>query len=93
MTTDERLRRLLGASAEDLAAVDRVLQGKAAVEPEAGPLLLRMADAAEWLGVSRATLWRMIRAGRVEKVEILPNSFRVRRADIEAVVGRAGGAS
>jgi hypothetical protein len=27
----------------------------------------------------------MIRAGRLDKVEVLPGSFRVRRADLEAV--------
>jgi excisionase family DNA binding protein len=44
-----------------------------------------MGAGARLLGVSRATLWRMIRAGRLDKVEVLPGSFRVRRADLEAV--------
>jgi excisionase family DNA binding protein len=34
------------------------------------------------LGVSRATLWRMLKEGSLEKVEIYHNSFRLRRADI-----------
>ena len=37
------------------------------------------------LGVSRATLWRMIKAGLFKKVEVLPDSYRLRRADLEAV--------
>ncbi len=67
--------------------IDRVLDGKLAAQPLAvcGPLLLGMSAGAKLLGVSRATLWRMIRAGRLDKVEVLPGSFRVRRADIEGV--------
>ena len=34
------------------------------------------------LGVSRATLWRMIKEGSLQKVELYHNSFRLRRADI-----------
>jgi len=48
----------------------------------AGPLLLTMGQSAELLGVSRATLWRMLRAGRLEKVELYPGSYRLRRSDI-----------
>ena len=36
---------------------------------------------------SRATLWRMIKAGALQKIEVLPGSFRLRRADLEAIVG------
>jgi predicted site-specific integrase-resolvase len=46
-----------------------------------------MSAGATLLGVSRATLWRMIKVGKVTKVEVLPGSFRVRRADIEAIAG------
>jgi excisionase family DNA binding protein len=42
-------------------------------------------DAAELLGVHRATIWRLMRAGRLEEVELL-GSVRVRRADVEALV-------
>ena len=37
------------------------------------------------LNISRATLWRMVNAGRLKKVEILPGSYRLRRADVEAI--------
>ena len=52
------------------------------------PLLIAMGKAAEVLGVSRPTLWRMINAGRISKFEILPGSYRVRREDIEALLAR-----
>ena len=36
-------------------------------------------------GVSRATLWRMIKGGLLKKIEALPGSFRLCRADLEAI--------
>lgn len=96
MTTpnpNERLLRFLQATPEQQAMVDRILEGRLAPEPPSpvvtGPLLVGMGAGAKLLGVSRATLWRMIRAGRLEKVELLPGSFRVRRADVEAIAGKA----
>jgi excisionase family DNA binding protein len=44
-----------------------------------------MGAGAKYLGVSRATLWRMIRIGKLKKVEVLPGSFRVRRSDLESL--------
>jgi excisionase family DNA binding protein len=51
----------------------------------AGSLLLNMGAGAKHLGVSRTTLWRMIRAGQIQKVEVLPGSYRVRRDELEAI--------
>ena len=51
-----------------------------------------MGPAAQFLGVSRSTLWRMIQAGRLERVEVFTNSYRVRREDLEAIAaGKAAG--
>lgn len=55
-----------------------------------GPLLLGMGEAARYAGLSRTTLWRVIQAGSLEKVEILPGSYRLRRADIDAFVASSG---
>ena len=44
-----------------------------------------MAVSARMLGVSRATLWRMTKAGLLQKIEVLPGSFRLRRSDLEAI--------
>lgn len=90
--TNERLMKFLQATREQQDVIDRVLSGETVRETAApsGPLLLGMGVAARVLGVSRATLWRMIQANRVEKVELLPGSFRVRRADIEAVAAGKG---
>ena len=85
--SNDLLMRFLQATPEQQGLIERILDGRAAVmaPAPAGPLLLGMGAGAKLLGVSRATLWRMIRAGRLVKVEVLPGSFRVRRADIEAI--------
>lgn len=78
-TANARLLKLLQATPEQVAAVDRVLAG----QPISGPVPIGMSEAARFLGLSRATLWRMIRAGRFEKIEVLRGSHRLRRADVE----------
>ena len=88
--SSERLMRFLQATPDQQAAIERILDGK----PEAprpvptGPLLMMMGNAANLLGVSRATVWRMVKLGKLEQVEILPGTRRVRRADVEAIAGQ-----
>jgi excisionase family DNA binding protein len=87
MNTDQRLKKLLDASPEQLGVIDGILEGRVQQEFRcaAGPLLMGMSASAKFLGVSRATLWRMIKTGRLEKVEVLHGSFRLRRADLEGI--------
>lgn len=86
---NERILKFLQAPPSVQEAIDQLLDGKPATsEAESttsGPLLYGMSAAAKFLGVSRATLWRAIKAKRLERVEIMPGSFRVRRADLEAI--------
>jgi excisionase family DNA binding protein len=92
MTTaniNERLIRILRATPEQQALIDDILDGRIAPRQgpiATGPLLLPMGKAAELLGVSRPTLWRMLNAGKLTRVEVLPNTFRVRRLEVEALV-------
>jgi len=44
-----------------------------------------MTASAKFLGVSRTTIWRLVGQGRLEKVEVLPGSFWLRRTDLEAI--------
>jgi len=70
----------------------RVLRGEVAASPSPrseGPLLLGMGQAAKYLGVSRPTMWRILQTGQLTKLEVLPGSFRMRRADLDAFA--AGG--
>lgn len=92
LSSEQRLLRLLQANPEQQEAIDRILSGHLAVGPPVseaphattGPLLLRVKDAAVLLGVHRATIWRLVKAGRLGTVELF-GSLRVRRADIEAL--------
>lgn len=88
---NERLLKFLQATPEQQAAIDRVLEGKMepAPEPPKGPLLMRVKDAAALLGVHRGTIWRLVKAGRLETVKLL-GSLRVRRSDLEALVAGKG---
>ena len=87
MNTDERLKKLLDASPEQLGAINGILERRTSetFRVTQGPLLMGMSASAKFLGVSRATLWRMIKARLLQKVEVLPGSFRLRRADLEAI--------
>ena len=87
MNTDERLKKLLDASPEQLGAIDGILERRTSeiFRVTQGPLLMGMSASAKFLGVSRATLWRMIKAGLLQKIEVLPGSFRLRRTDLEAI--------
>ena len=89
MNTEERLKRLFAASPEQMQAIDGILESSVQQKPAvmSGPLLMGMTASAKLLGISRATLWRMIKAGVLQKIEVLPGSFRLRRADLEAIVG------
>lgn len=90
---EELMGVALTASEDRRAEALRLLRGEVAATPSPrseGPLLLAMGQAAKYMGVSRPTMWRMIRDGRLEKVEILPGSFRMRRADLDAYVAGNG---
>jgi excisionase family DNA binding protein len=90
--TNEMLIQLLQATPEQQAAIDEILTGRMPAVPvvASGPLLLSMGKAAELLGVSRPTLWRMLNAGRLTRVEVLPQTYRVRRSEIEELVNGKG---
>jgi excisionase family DNA binding protein len=57
-------------------------------EPErpASLLLLRMGDAARETGLSRCTLWRAIRDGRLRAVAIRRGSHRIHEAELRRFV-------
>jgi predicted DNA-binding transcriptional regulator AlpA len=87
MNMEERLKRLFAASPEQIQAIDGTLESGVQKKTVAatGPLLMGMTASAKLLGVSRATLWRMTKGGLLKKIEVLPGSFRIRRADLEAI--------
>lgn len=91
VVSQDFLLKILDATPLQKQAIEQILAGKATESPVAtsGPLLLGMGAGARFLGVSRPTLWRMIKAGVVARVEILPGSFRVSRAELEGLLAKA----
>ncbi len=86
VNNDKLIRAVFTATDEAKTRALAVLEGKEVSAPVTGPLLMSMGHAANLLGVSRATLWRAIRAGRIEKIEVYSGVFRLRKADILAIV-------
>ena len=62
-----------------------ILRGESSsdVRGHAGPLLLGMTQAAKYLGISRTSLWRLIRAGKFKRLELFPGNYRLRRVDLD----------
>lgn len=87
MQTDERLKLILNATPERLAAVDAALTGKPPEPPRPPSLrLYRMGEAARETGISRATLWRAIRDGRLRAVEVRAGSHRIPEIELRRLV-------
>ena len=86
---EEYLRLFLAADQDRRRDAARVLLGEAVVpKHRRGPLLMNFSDAAALLGVSRPTLYRMIEASQIERVEILPGRYRICIEDIERLITR-----
>ncbi len=91
VSNDQIIQAVFTATDQAKSRALAILQGRGESPsrppvPIETPLLMGMGDSAKFLGVSRATLWRMIRDGRLTKVEIYHNAFRLRRSDILALV-------
>ena len=86
--TGDLLAAVVAATPERKELALKALRGELAqtgLRPVTGPLLMGVGAGAKFLGVSRATLWRACLAGRIQKVELFPGSYRVRREDLEAL--------
>ena len=91
--TGELLAAVMAAPAERKEAALRMLRGEdlsPAPRRIEGPLLMGIGAAAKLLGISRQTLWRACIAGRLEKVELFPGSYRVRKEDVVAMAETRG---
>ena len=93
VTNDRIIQAVFTATPENKFWALAILEGKTELPTQSphstdSPLLMSMGDGAKLLGISRCTLWRMIREGRLEKVEIYHNSYRLRRSDLLDLVNR-----
>ena len=88
VSNDDLIRAVFTADDKAKERALAILEGRASAPDERQdnvPLLLTMGEATQLLNVSRATLWRTIKAGRLQKVELYPGAFRLRRADVVAL--------
>ena len=88
--TNDLLREIATADDGLKAEALRMFRGEQSpAKAPSGSLLLTVTEAATLLGVSRCSVWRAIRAGRLKKIELYPGFERLRRADVESLVGGA----
>ena len=66
-----------------LDAVSAVLADKPKPEPPTSIRLLRMGQAAAETGLSRCTIWRAIREGRIKAVEVRRGSHRIPMSELQ----------
>ena len=85
VTNDELIQAVFKAEPERKSRALRILQGEDLLLKIDEPLLLTMGEATELIPCSRATLWRIVKAGRLTKVELYPGSYRLRRSDVVAL--------
>ncbi len=85
VTNEQIIQAVFSATPEAKQKALAILEGKELPEAIDGPLLLTMGQSAELLGVSRCTLWRTLKAGRLQKIELYANSFRLKRVDVVAL--------
>ena len=84
----EFLNAAMNAPPERLKAFHHFLAtGGSPTQENNGPLLYTVTEAAARLNISRCSVWRAIRAGRLKKIELYPGFERLRRADVEALAG------
>jgi excisionase family DNA binding protein len=85
MSNEDRIRALFAATPAQLAAIDAALAGR--TEPPTPCLrTLGMVEAARETGVSRFTLWRAIRDGRLRTVEIRAGSRRIPLVELQRLI-------
>lgn len=92
MSLNEVLPRLATATAEQLEAVSSLLDGKqlqaAGTRPQ-DMRLLTMAEVCNTLGLSRMSVWRLTRAGKLKTIETIGGGLRVPAWALEQFAGRA----
>ena len=81
MTTETRFAKLLSATPDQLAKIDGVLEGTLSQEP-VSVKLFTLSAAARKTGMSRATIWRMVKGGSIRTVHIRENARRIAESEL-----------
>lgn len=85
MKTEQRIQKLFEATPDVIQRVDALLNGEVPAAPQ-DMRLLTFAGAAKALGVSRQTVWRMVKEGKLETVEVRVGRHRVPASRLAALV-------
>ena len=85
MTTENRIQAILTADPVKLAQIDSILTGTQ-VETPSDRRLLTKTEAAKTLGMSRQTVWRMIKEGRLPVIEIRRGQHRIPSAALTSMI-------
>ena len=90
VSNDALIKGIFSASEETKSRLLLILQGEDVPLRSDEPLLLTMGQAAKLMGLSRSSLWRLLKIGRLEKVQLYPGSFRIRKSDILSLIKESG---
>ncbi len=93
VTNDQIIQAVFAATDEAKQRALAILQGQDPTEAIDEPLLLTMGEAAQMLGISRTSIWRLTRSGRLQKRELYPNSYRIKKQDVLDLVNGKGGSN
>lgn len=85
MSREELMIKIATGTPDELARVAGALAGQSNEAPSLR--LLTMTKAAEALDVSRVTIWRLIRDGRLRAVEVRNGSHRIPEIELRRFAG------
>lgn len=77
--------RSAGVEQETILAALALIEGKKSLRLEPPLSLVTQAEASRLASISRFTFRKLVLAGRIKPVEILPGFRRYRRADVESL--------
>ncbi|MDD2597769.1 MAG: helix-turn-helix domain-containing protein [Kiritimatiellae bacterium] len=86
MTTENRIQAILIADPVKLAQIDSILTGTHTEAAPSDRRLLTKTEAAKTLGMSRQTIWRMIKEGRLPVIEIRRGQHRIPSAALTSML-------
>jgi excisionase family DNA binding protein len=89
MNVEHRFQKLLTATPDQLAKIDALLEGKSSAPEQVDARLLTLTAAAERMGLSRQTVFRMTRDGRLPVVEVRAGRLRVPALALQNLVRKA----
>ena len=86
MSTEQLMRRLLTATPSELKKIEAVFTGEGHPTEPTDRRLYNIQQAARELNISRTSVWRLLKSGRLPFVELRKGSRRIPSEAITALV-------